>query len=137
MVRDVLGRMLRRLGYEVDCVALGHGALATSARVKSEDGRFLLLVLDLTIPGGMGGRETLRRLRQQGIDVPALTSSGYASDPLMADPTAYGFAAAILKPYDVSELYRAIRMATVAGPVPVAEGRVAARPQALSWPAQT
>jgi len=81
-------------------------------RLEVEDGRFALLILDLTIPGGLGGREALRRLRQAGIDTPAIASSGYASNPIMAEPAAYGCTAAITKPYDIFELCRVIRSAT-------------------------
>ncbi len=83
-------------------------------RAQKEDDGFVLLVLDLTIPGGLGGRETLHRLRRAGIGVPAIASSGYASDPIMADPAAFGFAAAIGKPYDIFQLCHTVRATVVA-----------------------
>jgi PAS domain S-box-containing protein len=114
LVRDVISRMLGRMGYRVDCAAHGEEAIAMCERAQKEEDHFVLLVLDLTIPGGLGGRETLHRLRRAGIGVPAIASSGYASDPIMADPAAFGFAAAIGKPYDIFQLCRTVRATVVA-----------------------
>jgi CheY-like chemotaxis protein len=57
----------------------------------------------------MGGVEALRRIRQEGILTPAIASSGYSLDPVMANPRAYGFSAAVPKPYNLGELSRVTR----------------------------
>jgi PAS domain S-box-containing protein len=114
LVREVLGRMLVRMGYRVDRAAHGEEAIAMCERAQEAGDPFVLLVLDLTIPGGLGGRETLHRLRRAEIRVPAIASSGYASDPIMADPAAFGFAAAIGKPYDIFQLCHTVRATVIA-----------------------
>jgi CheY-like chemotaxis protein len=109
ILRELLTQMLQCMGYTVECAAQGEEALGACLRAKDQGLPFALLVLDLTIPGGMGGRETIRRIRQEEIDTLAIASSGYSSDPIMADPLAYGFAAAIPKPYDIFELHHTIQ----------------------------
>jgi CheY-like chemotaxis protein len=68
-----------------------------------------LLILDLTIPGGMGGKDTIDAIRKTGAQVPAIVCSGYSRDPVMANFSAYGFQAMITKPYQVSYLTETIQ----------------------------
>ena len=70
-----------------------------------------MAILDLTIPGHSGGREVLAQLRAVAPNLRAIASSGYSSDPIMAQPQAYGFAAALAKPYRIGELADAVRAA--------------------------
>ena len=65
--------------------------------------------MDLTIPGGMGGREAVERLREFDPGVKAIVSSGYANDPIMADYEKYGFRAVIAKPYQIKALGQVLR----------------------------
>ena len=67
--------------------------------------------MDLTIPNGMGGKETMARLLELDPQVKALVSSGYSDDPIMAEHKKYGFAGVIAKPYKISELGKALRNA--------------------------
>jgi CheY-like chemotaxis protein len=60
--------------------------------------------LDLTIRGGMGGRETAQALRAAGFSAPMFATSGYSEDPVMANPTSFGFAASLGKPFSLQEL---------------------------------
>ena len=69
---------------------------------------FNAVILDLTVPGGMGGREALRKLMDQDPEVRAIVSSGYSNDPVMANYTAYGFKGAVKKPYLVQEMSRVL-----------------------------
>jgi two-component system cell cycle sensor histidine kinase/response regulator CckA len=64
------------------------------------------VILDLTIPGGMGGKETVHQLLALDPDVRAIVSSGYSNDPVMANYASYGFCAAVKKPYLVQEMSR-------------------------------
>ena len=60
--------------------------------------------MDLTIPGGLGGKETIKRLKEIDPDAKVIVSSGYSNDPVMADFKEYGFMAVIMKPYSIEEL---------------------------------
>jgi len=106
--------MLARMGYQVDCASHGEEAIAMCELAQKAKAGFALFILDLTIPGGLGGRETLRRLRRAGFRTPAIASSGYASDPIMGDPEAFGFTAAIAKPYDIFQLCQLVRTTVAA-----------------------
>jgi DNA-binding NarL/FixJ family response regulator len=67
------------------------------------------VILDITVPGGLGGKEAMARL--QGLDprVKALISSGYANDPIMANFAQYGFSGVVIKPYTVERLKHALQ----------------------------
>lgn len=106
VVREVLGEMLSDLGYEGCFARNGAEAikLFTEARQKGDD--FAAVILDLTVPGGMGGNEALGHLLQIDPKLKAIVSSGYSDDPIMADFKKYGFSGVISKPYRVSDLSR-------------------------------
>ena len=78
--------------------------------------RFDLVISDLTIPGGMGGLEALKRLREIDPDVKAIVSSGYAMDPIMSDFRKHGFCGMIAKPYEIDALGRAVATAMAESP---------------------
>ena len=69
---------------------------------------FDLVIMDLTIPGGMGGKEAVKRLKQIDPGARAIVSSGYAMDPIMSRYRDYGFSGVIAKPYDVNQLEQVI-----------------------------
>ncbi len=99
LIRDLAAYMLRDLGYEVDTVPDGASAIVRYRAVLEAGERYHWVLLDLTVPGGLGGRDTLDRLRELDPEVRAIASSGYSEDPIMASPTDYGFVAGIAKPY--------------------------------------
>jgi two-component system, cell cycle sensor histidine kinase and response regulator CckA len=68
-------------------------------------------VMDLTIPGGMGGKETMRRILELDPNVKAVVSSGYSHDPVLAEHQAFGFKGVILKPYTQEQVQAAVRKA--------------------------
>jgi DNA-binding NarL/FixJ family response regulator len=82
-------------------------------------------VLDLTVPGGMGGREAIEQLRQIDPGVRAIVSSGYSSDPVLANYRAYGFRGVVAKPYKVDDFARVMREVLRESRSPL---RVATRP---------
>ena len=108
---------IRRLGaallqrMDLDATVVGDGAEAVRAVIAARDaGRpFDLLILDLTIPGGMGGREAIAQIRAIDPQVPAIVSSGYSNDPVLADFSQHGFQAIVSKPYAVAQLGDTIR----------------------------
>jgi len=67
------------------------------------------MILDLTVPGEMGGKETIKKLREIDPQVTAIVSSGYSDDPIMADFQKYGFSGVITKPYKVTELSKILQ----------------------------
>jgi CheY-like chemotaxis protein len=105
-VQQVACEMLTHIGFSVTTVANGTAAVEaySSARTSGEPYDFVLV--DLTIPGGKGGLETLRELLEVDPDVRAIVSSGYFSDPAMFDFGSYGFCGILPKPYSLSDLRR-------------------------------
>ncbi len=108
-VRDLVASMLGRAGYEVVGVATGEEAVtAYRQAARSPAGPFAVAILDLTIPGGLGGEQTLQRLRALDPAVRAIVASGYSEDPIMGDHVAHGFNARLAKPFDRESLLRAV-----------------------------
>jgi two-component system, cell cycle sensor histidine kinase and response regulator CckA len=103
-IRSSLKRMLAYLGYEISFASDGKEALEIFAREKESGKGFDALILDLTVPGGMGGKETITRLRALDGEVKAIASSGYSDDPVMAEFASHGFAGYLTKPYSLKEL---------------------------------
>ena len=104
MVRAVAAKMLRIMGHEPMEVRDGAEALACY-RKQAELGEPVdIVIMDLTIPGGMGGRETIGLLLAEFPDAVAIVSSGYSNDPVMADFRTYGFKGVISKPFKITQL---------------------------------
>ena len=108
-VRVVAAKMLTRLGYAAETVEDGAAAIARCASAKDEGRPFDAVILDLTIPGGMGGAEAAAKLREVDPNVRAIVSSGYSNDPVMSEYDAHGFEAVVAKPYRLDELAAALR----------------------------
>jgi len=104
MVLAVSTRMLSRLGYEVLTARDGGEAIELYRTAMAEGARFALCILDLTIPGGLGGKETAQEILAMDDQARLLASSGYSNAPIMANPRDHGFAGAITKPYRLDEL---------------------------------
>jgi PAS domain S-box-containing protein len=107
-IRRVAQRALTPAGCEVEVAADGEEAVARWRAAREAGRAFDLVVLDLTVPGGMAGQETLAVLRALDPGVQAIVSSGYSSSHVMAEYRAHGFAAAIKKPWSADELRRAV-----------------------------
>lgn len=108
MVRQVTGRMLKTLGYTSDVAEDGDIAIRKYQEAMEEGAAFDMVIMDLTIPGGMGGEEAIKHLLQIDPDVKAIVSSGYANNPVIADYEKYGFCAVISKPFSISQLSAAL-----------------------------
>lgn len=113
-ILELLEEMLRTMGNEVICHHDGKDAIATYQRALLSGEAFTAAILDITIPGGMGGCETLSHLRSIDPDVKAIISSGYANDPVMANFANYGFRGVITKPYTLERLREVLQQ--VLGP---------------------
>jgi PAS domain S-box-containing protein len=108
MVRDVAGEIIRSLGYEVSAAKDGREAVELYRRSMQEGRPFDVLIMDLTVQGGMGGRDAIRELISLDPNVRAIVSSGYHNDPIMAHYREYGFQDVIAKPYDAASLSKAL-----------------------------
>jgi PAS domain S-box-containing protein len=103
IIRDVACEILVHLGYETESCGNGEEALRLYERSMGTE-PFAAVLMDLTIPGGMGGKETMKRLREIDPNVKGIVSSGYSNDPILAHYRDYGFRGVVLKPYDIGEL---------------------------------
>ena len=108
IVRDIMGEILKNLGYEVAFASDGAEAIARYKAAQESSRRFDVVIMDLTVPGGMGGKEAMQRLRDLDPHVKAIASSGYSNDPVMAGFREYGFSAAIAKPFNVAGLSKTV-----------------------------
>ena len=109
LVRSLITRNLVTQGFEVCETAEGTETIRRYQESLDHGRAFDLVVLDLTIPNGLGGVRTMERLRQLDPNVVAIVSSGYSDDPVMAKPAAYGFSAVLPKPYEPSDLLRLVK----------------------------
>ena len=103
LVREVVGKMVVYLGYEANLARDGAEAISIFAEAQKSGQPFDAVILDLTVPGGMGGKEAMENLLKIDPKVKAIASSGYSDDPVMAEFHKYGFSAIIPKPYRVME----------------------------------
>ncbi len=108
MVRVVAAEILRQLGYDSEFAEDGHEAIELYEAALKKGNPYDAVILDLTIPGGMGGEEAVSHIRERDPDVIAIVSSGYSNDPVMANYKAYGFADVIAKPYKIPELSKVL-----------------------------
>ncbi len=103
-IRNVSGEMLTYFGYQVSLARNGQEAIKLYKEAKENGEAFDAVIMDLTIPGGLGGIETMAVLRQMDPDIKAIITSGYANDQVMSDYQKYGFSGVAIKPYKVNEL---------------------------------
>lgn len=105
-ILDILKQMLTLSGYESVTAGNGEEAIRLFEGAKTRGEPFDAVLLDLTVRGGMGGKETIEALLKIDPDIKAIVSSGYVEDPLMQDYRKFGFSAAASKPYDIKNLQR-------------------------------
>jgi len=108
LIRELSKALLENLGYTAECVENGAQAVALYVQRNNEGTPFDAVILDLTIPGGTGGEETIQSLLEINPDVKALACSGYASNQVMAKFRDFGFKGVLCKPYRLEELSRAL-----------------------------
>jgi len=113
MIRELIGHMLHRLGYDAEVARDGEEAVHLYRRAFETGAPFDAVILDLTVPGAMGGKEALDKLREINPEVKAIVSSGYSNDPIMSDYKNYGFSGVVAKPYNMQNLSETLKSVLV------------------------
>ena len=104
IILDVTLEVLRFLDYEVQFAREGVAALGLYKQQKEAGVPFDLVILDLSVPEGMGGKETIGQLKAYDPSVKAVISSGYSNDPVVQAFESYGFSGKLSKPYKISDM---------------------------------
>ncbi len=108
IIRNIGSEMLEFLGHTVDVAAEGSEALKKYDGARESGDAYDLVIMDLTVPGGKGGAETVKELLEKDPAARVIVSSGYASGPVLANYTEYGFTGKLTKPFTINELKREI-----------------------------
>jgi CheY-like chemotaxis protein/two-component sensor histidine kinase len=116
------GVLLRRLGFEAELARDGAETVKKFSEARAAGRPFDIVMMDLTVPGGVGGREAIDQLRQIDPNVRAIVSSGYSSDPVLANHRAYGFCGMVVKPYRLEDFARVLRTVLRESRAPFAGG---------------
>ncbi len=109
VIRELLHDELTDAGYDIELAVDGTEAIERYTKAKDLGQPFDAVIMDLTIPGGMGGKEAIKQLLEIDPSAKVIVSSGYSTDPIMSDFKKYGFSAVAAKPYKVEELERTLR----------------------------
>jgi PAS domain S-box-containing protein len=108
IVRTVVETLLKKTGYSPVCVTNGDQALKKYQDALSKSEPFMVTIMDLTIPGGMGGKETVKRLREIDKNARVIVFSGYSNDPIFSNFKEFGFDGVLSKPFSIEEFMRTI-----------------------------
>ncbi len=106
MIREMLTAMLETMGFAASTAGNGQEAVETFKTLTDQNMPVRAIILDLTVPGAMGGKETVREIRKINSVIPVFVASGYSEDATIANPGDFGFTAALEKPFSILELSR-------------------------------
>jgi PAS domain S-box-containing protein len=109
IILSTIAEIIKYLGYDIDTARDGIEAVEKYRAAMSAGHRYDAVIMDLTVPGGVGGKDAIRELRALDPDVRAIVSSGYSNDPIMANYVEHGFKALIAKPYRIEDLSDILR----------------------------
>jgi len=107
-VRRSAGKILNRLGYEVKLAEDGAEGIRVYEKAIEEERPFDVVIMDLTIPGGLGGQNTMEKLKRIDPGAKVIASSGYSDDPVLSKFQDFGFSEALAKPYKADDLVEVI-----------------------------
>jgi signal transduction histidine kinase/CheY-like chemotaxis protein len=108
-IREIANQMLSKMGYEVSVAKDGNEAIEIYRQAQQSKEPFDAVIMDLTVPGGMGGKEAIQKLKELDPNIKALVSSGYSNDPIMSNFKDYGFEGVVKKPYRIQDMSDALR----------------------------
>jgi PAS domain S-box-containing protein len=111
LIREMTTGMLDYLGYNVTTCEDGNEAVTLYKDARKSGTPFSAVIIDLTIPGGMGGKDTAQQILAIDLKACLLVSSGYSNDPIISDYSSYGFSGSVAKPYTVNELGNQLSLA--------------------------
>jgi CheY-like chemotaxis protein len=103
-ILQVFVKMLKHLGFTVDCAKNGEEAIKLYKEKFNEGLKYSYVILDLTIPGGMGGKTAITEMKKIDPDINAIVSSGYSENPVMANYQKHGFKGILKKPYTLEDI---------------------------------
>ncbi len=103
MIRELVGNMLHSFGYEAVFARDGEEAVKLYLEAKEKAEPIEAIIMDLTIPGGMGGKDAVLEIHKIDPEAKVIVASGYSNDPILAEYSDYGFSAAIIKPFKLQE----------------------------------
>jgi CheY-like chemotaxis protein len=109
IVREVAKEILVHLGYRADLCGNGTEAVKLHGEAMNSEDPYAVVIMDLTVPDGMGGKETIKKLLEIDASVKGIVSSGYSEDPILAHYAEYGFSGVVSKPYLANELHEALQ----------------------------
>ena len=109
IARSLMEKILKRFGYEISLAKDGAEAIHLYKNAKESGMPFDVVIMDLTIPGGMGGEELVQKLIEIEPKVKAIAMSGYSNDPIIVDYKRYGFSVSIAKPYGIEQLNKVLQ----------------------------
>jgi DNA-binding NtrC family response regulator len=115
-IRELVSAMRPKMGHDVALAQDGQAAANMYKDALETGAPFDAVILDLTIPGGMGGKETLNQPSALDPSVRAIVSGGYSNDPVMANHDSYGFCGAVEKPYLVQETSQVLNAVITGNP---------------------
>lgn len=104
VIREILKAMLEELGFNVLTASEGVEAVGLFKSEVNKGNNISSLMFDLTVPGGMGGKDAVKEIRKINASVPVFVASGYADDPAISQPNDYGFTDSIPKPFTIARL---------------------------------
>jgi len=109
IIRRTATEMLNYFGLEVDSAGEGDEACEMFLKAIESGNPYNLVIMDLTIPGGLGGKDTVKKFCDIDPDIKVIVSSGYSNDPILSDYKKYGFSGIVVKPYKMDDLYNQLK----------------------------
>ncbi|MCA9420017.1 MAG: response regulator, partial [Nitrospira sp.] len=103
-IRRMVEDALTQFGYDVAGVPDGQAAIDLVSQSLADGNKFDVVILDLTVPGGMGGKQAIQHLKNLDPHMKAIITSGYSDDPIMCDFQQHGFQGILVKPYKIFDL---------------------------------